>query len=318
MDHGRCPGAIDIPVVLGYHRLILKEKGNLRNGRIPFRKLASLYNRVYAAAIHTGKRLLMDNVNKTLYIPLYGKAYVSRRGLLLQDKKAEEIWEKEGFSLKGKGKSKWIAYNMAMRSVVFDCWTRRQLQVCPHAVVLHLGCGLDSRCIRVKTRGCQWFDVDFPEVMVARKQYFEEIEGYHMVGADIREEAWLARIPGDRTAIIIMEGVSIYLTPEELKAVLRRWNEHFREVHILLDSYTVFGTKAAKYKNPIHEVGVTQVYGLEDPRKLEEGSGLSFVRELSLTPAELIKQLPKWEQGFFRAMFAGKLAKKIYRLYEYQ
>ena len=31
----------------------------------------------------------MTNVNKTLYIPLYGKALVSRRGILLSDKKAE-------------------------------------------------------------------------------------------------------------------------------------------------------------------------------------------------------------------------------------
>ena len=41
----------------------------------------------------------MNNVNKTLYIPLYGKSYVSKRGLFLEDKKAEEIWEAEGFSL---------------------------------------------------------------------------------------------------------------------------------------------------------------------------------------------------------------------------
>lgn len=34
----------------------------------------------------------MDNVNKTLYIPLYGKAYVSRKGIISNDKKAEEIW----------------------------------------------------------------------------------------------------------------------------------------------------------------------------------------------------------------------------------
>ena len=33
----------------------------------------------------------MNNVNKTLYIPLYGKAYVSRKGIILNDKKAEEI-----------------------------------------------------------------------------------------------------------------------------------------------------------------------------------------------------------------------------------
>ena len=33
----------------------------------------------------------MDNVNKTMYIPLYGKALVSGRGILLEDPKAESI-----------------------------------------------------------------------------------------------------------------------------------------------------------------------------------------------------------------------------------
>ena len=37
----------------------------------------------------------MNNVNKTLYIPLYGKAYVSKKGIILSDKKAEQIWEAE-------------------------------------------------------------------------------------------------------------------------------------------------------------------------------------------------------------------------------
>ena len=39
----------------------------------------------------------MDAVNKTLYIPLYGKSYVSKKGIILKDKKAEEIWEKAVF-----------------------------------------------------------------------------------------------------------------------------------------------------------------------------------------------------------------------------
>jgi hypothetical protein len=33
----------------------------------------------------------MNNVNKTLYIPLYVKAYVSRKGIILSDRWAEEI-----------------------------------------------------------------------------------------------------------------------------------------------------------------------------------------------------------------------------------
>ena len=62
----------------------------------------------------------MNNINKTLYIPLYGKAYVSQKGILLSDKKAEEIWAAEGFKLGGKSKSKWLAYYMGIRSAVFD------------------------------------------------------------------------------------------------------------------------------------------------------------------------------------------------------
>ena len=62
----------------------------------------------------------MDNVNKTLYIPLYGKAYVSKKGIILRDPKAEVIWAAEGFPLKGKSKSKWLAYYMGMRAAVFD------------------------------------------------------------------------------------------------------------------------------------------------------------------------------------------------------
>lgn len=260
----------------------------------------------------------MDNVNRTLYIPLYGKAYVSRRGLLLEDKKAEEIWAAEGFPLKGKAKSKWLAYNMGMRSAVFDEWTRQQMEQISDAVVLHVGCGMDSRISRINTDGCLWYDVDFPEVIAQRKRYFAATETYRMIGSDIREKEWLSEIPSERTAVIVMEGVSMYLQPEELKALLKRWKDYFREIRILMDSYTVFAAKATKYKNPINDVGVTQVYGLDDPRELEAGTGLTFVREHSLTPEELIAQLPKRERGFFRTMFAGKLAGKIYRLYEYR
>lgn len=82
----------------------------------------------------------MNSVNKTLYIPLYGKSFVSKKGLFLADKKAEEIWEAEGFSLKGKASSKWLAYYMGVRSAVFDEWVKQQMAAVPNAVVLHIGC----------------------------------------------------------------------------------------------------------------------------------------------------------------------------------
>ena len=73
----------------------------------------------------------MDGVNRTLYIPLYGKASVSRRGILLHDPKAEEIWAEAGFPLKGKAKSKWLTYYMGMREAVFDQWLAAQMEELP-------------------------------------------------------------------------------------------------------------------------------------------------------------------------------------------
>ena len=103
----------------------------------------------------------MNSVNKTLYIPLYGKSYVSKRGIFLDDKKAEEIWEAEGFALKGKSKSKWLAYYMGVRSAVFDEWVKKQVADVQDAVVIHIGCGMDSRVLRVGTINQKWYDIDF-------------------------------------------------------------------------------------------------------------------------------------------------------------
>ena len=129
----------------------------------------------------------MNDVNKTLYIPLYGKSYVSKKGIILKDKKAEEIWEAEGFELKGKSKSKWLAYYMGTRSAVFDEWLSQQMVNAPNGVIIHIGCGMDSRVIRVGTQNHKWYDVDFSEVVTERKRYYTETDNYKMIAGDVRD-----------------------------------------------------------------------------------------------------------------------------------
>ena len=258
----------------------------------------------------------MDHVNKTLYIPLRGKAYVSSRGFLLSDPDAERIWTAEGFPLKGKSASRWLAYSMGIRAAVFDDWLRQQLDEVPDAVVLHLGCGLDSRCRRVKA--CrQWFDVDFPAVIRERQRYFSQDDTYHMISADLREN-FLREIPAGGRAIVVMEGVSMYMSAPERRALLENLSAHFTQVRLLMDTYTTFAAKATKYKNPINDVGVTQVHGFDDPREPESGSGLQFHQEHDMNPGHLIARLPRKDQKIFRLVYGGSMARKLCRLYEYR
>ncbi len=259
----------------------------------------------------------MTEVNKTLYIPLYGKALCSRDGLILSDKKAEEIWEKAGFPLKGKSRSKWLAYYMGMRASVFDGWVREKCEADADALVLHIGCGLDSRAERVSA-GNLWYDIDFPEVIAERRKYFKEKENYTMISADVRDEAWFASLPRGKNAIVVMEGVTMYFEPKDLRTFLSRLASYFGNVLLLLDAYSVFAAKASKYKNPVNDVGVTEVYGYDGGAEICEGTGLCFIGGHEITPKEKIAELSGAEKGIFGALYGGSVAKKTYRIYEYE
>ena len=258
----------------------------------------------------------MNEVNQTLYIPLYGKAAVSKRKIILHDPKAEEIWDKECFPLKGKAKSKWLSIYMGMRAAVFDRWLSGKMEHHPDALVLHIGCGLDGRINRVENRNHMWFDIDFPEVITERKKYFEDIPGYTMLGADVRESEWLDLLPSGGEAIVVMEGVSMYMDKQDLTNLLSRLRNRFEGLYLLMDCYTTFAAKISKFKNPVNEVGVFRLCGIDDPKELHL-SGVHAIAHYELTPYYLIDELTGAEKAIFQAIFAGSFARKLYQLHEY-
>lgn len=258
----------------------------------------------------------MTGINKTLYIPLFGKAQVSKKHIILHDKKAEEIWDREAFPITGRAKSKWLTYFMAMRARVFDDWTEHMLRQNRDALVLHIGCGLDSRCVRVKETYRAWIDADFSDVLAQRRQYFGETANYKMAVVDAGKTDDILKLPDASGVIVILEGLSMYLTNHELKALLTVLQEKYHSVHLFMDVYTEFGARASKYKNPINEVGVTRVYGVANMDQLVAGTKIRVKAEHSFTPDTLIDELKGWEKTVFKTVYGGKMARRVYRLYE--
>ncbi|MGN1405061.1 MAG: class I SAM-dependent methyltransferase [Erysipelotrichaceae bacterium] len=258
----------------------------------------------------------MNEVNNTLFIPLYGKATVSKMGIILNDTDAIEIWNKHGFKMKGKSKSRWLAYNMAMRARIFDDWAKEQIKNNSDSLILHLGCGLDSRYKRINNPDIKWLDIDMEEVIKTRKNFFSENENYRMISLDLRETEKIKSLPDSANVIVLMEGVSMYLKNEELIKLLKILNEKYYHVHILLDTYTLFAAKASRYKNPVNDVGVREFYGVDDINELIKNIDYVLKKEYSLTPEYLINELQGFDKVFFNLMFNNSLYTKFYRLYE--
>ena len=77
-----------------------------------------------------------------------------------------------------------------------------------------IGCGLDSRIKRINGYHHPWYDIDFSDVIIERCRFFAESGNYKMLSGDVSSLEWLSGINFDGTAVIIMEGVSMYLAPE--------------------------------------------------------------------------------------------------------
>ena len=113
-----------------------------------------------------------------------------------------------------------------------------------------------------------------------------------------------------------MEGVSMYLTVEEMRNLMDNLSAHFETIYLLVDSYTSFAAKMSKRTNPINDVGVTEVYGIDDPAEYQSGQ-LTFVKERTMTPQKYIDELKGSERLVFANLYAGSFSKKLYRLFEY-
>lgn len=261
----------------------------------------------------------MNSVNKTLYIPLYGKALVSKRGIILNDPKAEEIWSREGFPLKGKARSKWLAFFMGMRAAVIDSTVRTLISDTSDTAVLHTGCGMDSRVLRT---GCHdapnimWYDLDMPQVITARKKYYSESKSYKMISCDLADISWTDKIKSAHRAVVVMEGISMYLPLDRIRDIFSALENKFDCIDIIMDVYTGLGVKASAWKNPVRSVGAGVITGIDDPKILET-QRLRYCRQLSMTPPGLVNELRGFERLFFGTVLAGKAADKIYRLYTY-
>ena len=221
----------------------------------------------------------MTGVNQTLFIPLYGKAKVSRQGIIIKDSMAEKIWDAEAFEVHGKSKSKWLTYNMAMRAKIFDDWVEKLLAENPEALILHIGCGLDSRAFRITTPYSNWIDGDFPEVLEARKKYYSENEHYKMIAFDASKAEMVEKLPDAKNVIVVFEGISMYLTNDGLHNFFSALEQKYGHLHVLMDVYTMFGAKASKFKNPINDVGVTKVFGIDDIDGLLDGLKTHCIKE---------------------------------------
>lgn len=177
----------------------------------------------------------------TMLVTLYLRAVESRSDRsILNDHVAAEVVDRidydfTGLMVRGGAGNRFM---LALRAKQLDDWTTGFLARHRNAVVLHLGCGLDSRAFRLDLpAGVRWFDVDVPDVIDLRRRLYPEPDWYRMIGSSVTDDGWLDAVPTQRPVLIVAEGLLMYLSEHDNAQLLRRLAERFATGELIFDGF---------------------------------------------------------------------------------
>ena len=247
----------------------------------------------------------ISNVSETLLIPLYSRALESKTEKpIIVDKKAIEItdelnkiFEKSNSLLyqnlaKGKSRktnSKKLNVAMALRTRKFDSYCISFLNENPNGTIVELGCGLSTRCSRMENDKGIWYDLDFPEVINIRKEFFKESERYHFIASSVLDFEWMEKIKEKNNKILfIAEGLLMYFQEEDAKNLVISMQNHFPGCYLaceVVNSYLVNVLKRKMWRKKFQRdygfgKDTSFYFGVKEGRDFEKwNKGITFLEE---------------------------------------
>ncbi len=263
-------------------------------------------------------KISLTEEKETLLITLYAKAFDNRsKHPILHDTKADEIAAQIEYDF-----AKLLGFDhgnlTVLRAKQLDEWLRAFLKTNPQGVILNLGCGLDTRITRIHpSPDVSWFDVDYPEVIALRQQFYANHDGYTMIGSSVTDARWFALIPKTRPVMIIAEGLLEYLTADEVQTLLTRLTDAFPHGEIAFDVINSFAQRAVLRLRKT--TGVEHTWAVDTPDAVEQlNPKLKRIADQPIFSSPYRRELP-WHFRILYSMLAlFPSVKTMLRLLHYQ
>ena len=175
----------------------------------------------------------------------------------------------------------------------YDRYAQDFLKRHPEGVVVHIGCGLDSRFDRVDNGQVEWYDLDLPEVIELRRKLFgDEGERHHLLGCSVLEEAWMEAVSPhlNRPYLFLAEVVLVYFDEAQVKSLVLRLLDHFPGAELVFDACSPLHVWIANRQTASTQLSVHLQWGIWHGQEMEKWGNAS--------PIDAgIRLLDEW--GFF-------------------
>jgi O-methyltransferase involved in polyketide biosynthesis len=268
--------------------------------------------------MNTRKRLTLTPEQETLLITLYAKAQPGNP--LLFDQIAQDILNRVDYNFANLHVPYKTVVLVCQRSMKLDTVTRNFLAEHPNAVVLQLGCGLDSRFWRVDDGRVIWYDLDMPPVIELRRQFFNACERYHLIAASVTDMEWMETVKScGQPVLVLAEGLLMYLGEADVQRLVIRLHETFPGSQLIADVFSRLTARSVTQHSSLKQTGASIGWGIDDAHELETWApGIRLLEEWYFTDDPNLARLHPVYRIAYKLAGTLKIVKKAHRIVHYQ
>lgn len=219
----------------------------------------------------TGRREVeLGPAQETMLIPLYGRAVEARKEQpLLRDAKAIEIVDSLDYDFAKLDGNRSLA-GAVLRGLIFDSWVADFLDSFPGGTVVDIGAGLNTRFERLDNGTCHWVELDLPDSMELRRQFFEPTDRRAMVAGSVTSPDWLPEVrehPGPY--FFVAEAVLPYVPREGCEAAIGFIRDQFPGSLVAFDTAGAAMVQRIDNHNSLKLMSARFLWACDDPSELE-------------------------------------------------
>ena len=263
-------------------------------------------------------RVALTPEQETLLIPLYAKAQPENP--LFFDPLARDILNQVDYNFARLRVPYKTIVLICQRAKKLDAATRAFLAEQPNGVVLHLGCGLDSRFWRVDNGQVEWYDLDMPPVIELRRRFYADHERYHLIASSVTDLEWVDRVAAaSRPVLAVAEGLLMYMSEADVRRLLLRLQAAFPGCRLIADVFSRLTARSATRHPSLKQTGASIGWGIDDPRQVESwAQGIHLLEEWYFTQDPDLGRLSLGYRLAYRLAGAFDMVRRAHRIVYYQ
>ncbi|KAM7196733.1 S-adenosyl-L-methionine-dependent methyltransferase [Naviculisporaceae sp. PSN 640] len=229
-------------------------------------------------------------VEETALIMLHARALDTvQQYPILGDQWAHKVFSRLDYDFTTTGVGASVSAEIAARSRNLDRMVSDFLA--SHAesgtpvTVLHLGCGLDTRFKRLRLDhedqpGVRWVDVDLPGIVALREEVLALDIGtgsweYSLIAGSVVDlESWIHQVPNDRPALVVFEGLTMYLSEAQGRHLFEGIVRHFGvdrfkgQNQIVCDALGSIIVRMQSWVQAVKDSGAMLNWSIDEPEML--------------------------------------------------